>query len=376
MGIGPTQTWTTGEIPTAADFTIWPAQILANAVDGNAANPTITFATNQNTGLFRHTNTGNLGVAVNGIEAMDIGNDNVNIYSNTIIHGTIFITGGQVGGQTGPTGPASVIAGPTGPLGTGPTGNASVITGPTGSVGATGPLGTGPTGPTGAGNLTIGPTGPSGGPQGVQGIQGVPGVTGPTGNVGAAGTMGPTGVGTTGPTGPANGPTGAQGSQGLQGIQGNSITGSTGPTGPNGGPTGPTGSPSLLTGPTGPSITGPTGSTGVGATGATGPQFSETVKVLGNVTGNTNIDCNFSVFTATAVGNTIFKATNVSVSGTVSPVVIQLTNGGAFSITWPTGTKWPSATPPSLTVSGIDQIEIFTLNGGSTWSGTYALALG
>ena len=80
-------------------------------------------------------------------------------------YGSQFIEVG-VQGERGPTGPASTVAGPTGPGVTGPTGAASTITGPTGS---TGPSVTGPTGPEGV-------TGPSGGPTGS---------TGPSGPVGS-----------------------------------------------------------------------------------------------------------------------------------------------------------------------------------------------
>lgn len=105
-------------------------------------------------------------------------------------------------GVTGPTGAASMITGPTGPLGTGPTGAASSVTGPTGF---TGPFGTGPTGFTGV----TGPTGFTGftGPLGT-GPTGFTGVTGPTGYTGFTGPLGtgPTGyTGLTGPTGAAAG---------------------------------------------------------------------------------------------------------------------------------------------------------------------------
>jgi hypothetical protein len=136
----------------------------------------------------------------------------------------------------GPTGPASTVAGPTGPTGagiTGSTGPASTVTGPTG---ATGPSVTGATGNTG----TTGPTGQTG-PTGIGG----PGATGATGYTGPQSTV----TGPQGPTGATGagiqGPTGAKGDTGLTGPTGQ--PGSTGATGPQGIVTGPTG----FTGPTG-----------------------------------------------------------------------------------------------------------------------------
>jgi hypothetical protein len=162
------------------------------------------------------------------------------------------------GPLTGPTGAASVVTGPTGPVQTGPTGADSVTTGPTGPVqtgptgadsiitGPTGPVQTGPTGPTGADSIITGPTGP---------VQ-----TGPTGSASI----------TTGPTGPVQtGPTGAD-----------SII--TGPTGP----TGPTGAQSITTGPTGPVQTGPTGADSVitGPTGSIGPTGPQPIISSGSIT--------------------------------------------------------------------------------------------
>ena len=138
--------------------------------------------------------------------------------------------------QTGPTGPSSIIIGPTGPPGivgfsgpTGPTGDTGP-TGSTGSAGNTGPTGSsGPIGSTGA----TGPTGSTGsngntGPTGSTGPTGNTGQTGPTGSIGQSG---PTGI--TGPTGNtgATGPTGATGSTGITGPTG--INGVTGPSGTN-----------------------------------------------------------------------------------------------------------------------------------------------
>ena len=180
----------------------------------------------------------------------------------TLVQGATGATGAQ-----GLQGPASTVAGPTGPAG---------ITGPTGATGTAGADGTSvrilgsyaseaalntarPTGTLGDGYLVNGELfvwtgsawvnvgsiqGPIG-PTGTTGATGATGSAGPTGATGATGANGSSIQGATGPTGAAGptGPTGATGATGV-GLQGN-----TGPTGPQGDPGGPTGP----TGPTGPS---------------------------------------------------------------------------------------------------------------------------
>jgi hypothetical protein len=283
-------------------------------------------------------------------------------------------------GATGPTGAASTVAGPTGPTGpvgaglniigtvSGPSGlpvsgdagdayiigsdlyvwdgaawtNVGNIVGPTGPTGATGPTGsTGPTGPTGAASTVPGPTGPAG----------------PTGPIGPTGDTGPTG--NTGPTGP---------------------TGATGPTGPIG-PTGPQGS----TGPTGPAgSTGPTGTFPATWTGNVNaadyelqrPNFVD-YAVKGSAIGNVGATRTFDLttanfFTATVDQASTFTFSNPPASGNFGTFVIELTNGAAFTITWPAAVDWPGGTAPTLTASGKDQLVFTTRDAGTTWFGFVA----
>lgn len=46
---------------------------------------------------------------------------------------------------------------------------------------------------------------------------------------------------------------------------------------------------------------------------------------------------------------------------------LVLTNGGAFTVTWPSSFKWADGAPPSLMESGIDVITFFTVDGGVTY---------
>lgn len=295
-------------------------------------------------------------------------------------------------------------------------------TGPTGASGGTGVAGpTGPTGVTGPVGPSGGPTGPTG-PQGPQGITGT-GATGPTGPQGPASTVG----GPTGPTGPQGnvGPTGPTGPTGAQGLPGD--VGNLGPTGPTGaastvaGPTGPTGSASTVAGPTGPTgatgsastVAGPTGPTGpTGAQGPTGPTeypaagmavstgtawgtskatptgdlvgttdvqtlsgkilegLVEKRVALGNVSGTITLDlAAANYFTFTMTGATTVAVSNVPATGNVPAVILEITNGGANTLTNLVGATWPGGLAPTLTVSGVDVLGFYTTNNGTTWRG-------
>lgn len=50
--------------------------------------------------------------------------------------------------------------------------------------------------------------------------------------------------------------------------------------------------------------------------------------------------------------------------------VIELTNGGTYTINWPASVKWPANTAPTLTASGKDLVIFSTANTGSTWRGS------
>lgn len=97
--------------------------------------------------------------------------------------------------------------------------------------------------------------------------------------------------------------------------------------------------------------------------------FSEKYQTLGNVTDSKAINLNNGLaISATITGATTFSFTNVPSSGSVV-VVMQLTNGGTYTITWPASIKWAGGTAPKLTASGIDIIVLTTNNGGTTWYG-------
>ena len=83
-----------------------------------------------------------------------------------------------------------------------------------------------------------------------------------------------------------------------------------------------------------------------------------------------NINCTAGAFfTKTISVNTTFTVSNVPAVNVVPSFILELTNGGAFSITWWAGVTWQFATPPVLSAAGVDALGFYTLDGGTTWRG-------
>ena len=97
--------------------------------------------------------------------------------------------------------------------------------------------------------------------------------------------------------------------------------------------------------------------------------ISEKAQALGNTTGNKAIDVSKGAYiTCTITGNTTFSFTGVPQTG-ATVVVMQLTNGGAYTITWPSSIKWSGGKAPKFTASGIDIVVLTTNDAGATWYG-------
>lgn len=78
-------------------------------------------------------------------------------------------------------------------------------------------------------------------------------------------------------------------------------------------------------------------------------------------------------FTKTISGNTTFTITNVP-SGTVaSGFILELTNGGSATVTFPAAVKWAGGTAPTLTTSGVDVLVFITDDNGTTWRGMVSM---
>lgn len=82
------------------------------------------------------------------------------------------------------------------------------------------------------------------------------------------------------------------------------------------------------------------------------------------------IDCATGhYFTKTAVGALTWTFTNAPATGLHYAFVLELTNGGLGTQTFPAGVDWDSATAPTLTSSGVDVLRFSTRDGGTTWLG-------
>jgi hypothetical protein len=70
-------------------------------------------------------------------------------------------------------------------------------------------------------------------------------------------------------------------------------------------------------------------------------------------------------------GATTFSFTNAPVAGLTAAFVLELTNGGSATVTWPAGTRWADGTAPTLTAAGVDILGFYTRDGGTTWRGIF-----
>jgi hypothetical protein len=118
-----------------------------------------------------------------------------------------------------------------------------------------------------------------------------------------------------------------------------------------------------LTSPTinSPSVTAPSMT---GAISALGPLGQNVTAVAASA-----IDCSLgNYFTKTATGALSWTFTNVPASRSFV-VMLELTNGGTGTQSWPASVKWPSGAAPTLIASGVDVLGFVTDDGGTTWRG-------
>ena len=74
-------------------------------------------------------------------------------------------------------------------------------------------------------------------------------------------------------------------------------------------------------------------------------------------------------FISTPAGTSTWIFTGVPVSRD-SSFVLQLANGGSYTVTWPSSVKWPANTAPTLSTNGVDVLIFSTVNTGTTWRGS------
>lgn len=95
---------------------------------------------------------------------------------------------------------------------------------------------------------------------------------------------------------------------------------------------------------------------------------------LGNISGSVTVDVSSGNYaTATATGNITSMTFSGQSTTNASGFVLELTNGGAFSVSWPASVKWPAGTSPTLTVAGVDVLAFITDDNGTTWRGVLSM---
>lgn len=81
---------------------------------------------------------------------------------------------------------------------------------------------------------------------------------------------------------------------------------------------------------------------------------------------------NAGYFSLTTSGNTTFTFGSVT-SGRSVGFILEVTSGGAHSLTWPASVDWSGGTAPDAPASGEKNIYVFTTrDGGSNWYGFLA----
>ena len=97
---------------------------------------------------------------------------------------------------------------------------------------------------------------------------------------------------------------------------------------------------------------------------------AEIINALGSCTTNTTINLNDGLYVTATVGASItFAFTNPPASGYAGGFFLRLTNGGNWTITWPTSVSWSGGVAPALKYNGTDLLSFTTDDAGTTYRG-------
>lgn len=102
--------------------------------------------------------------------------------------------------------------------------------------------------------------------------------------------------------------------------------------------------------------------------------YTLTKTSLANVSATTTLDlaaANF--FTARVSGNTTWVFANPPTSTVAAGFILEITNGGGYTNTWPTAVDWPGGVAPTITTSGTDVFTFITDDGGTIWRGIQSM---
>jgi hypothetical protein len=94
---------------------------------------------------------------------------------------------------------------------------------------------------------------------------------------------------------------------------------------------------------------------------------------IGNVGATRTLDLNdANFFSATLDQACTFTFSNPAASGDFCGFSLALTNGGAFTITYPASVDFVGGVAPTLTAAGLDLLVFLTYDGGTTYLGLVA----
>ena len=102
--------------------------------------------------------------------------------------------------------------------------------------------------------------------------------------------------------------------------------------------------------------------------------YSLVHNALTNVSGGTTINMELGNYvSATAVGAVTWIFSNPPTGARAGSIILELTNGGAYTQYWPAAIRWPSGSAPSLAASGVDVLVFITDDGGANWRGAISM---
>lgn len=95
---------------------------------------------------------------------------------------------------------------------------------------------------------------------------------------------------------------------------------------------------------------------------------------LASVSASVSIDLTLGNYiSAYVAGSTSFLFVNPPASPAAGGFILELTNGGAHTVAWPSAVNWPKGVVPVLTSGGVDIFTFVTDNGGTDWYGVLSV---
>ena len=86
---------------------------------------------------------------------------------------------------------------------------------------------------------------------------------------------------------------------------------------------------------------------------------------------NTTIDCTNGNYIKFTLGANVTLTINASIDqDRLRIITFEITNGGAYTLTFNNNILWPNGTAPTLSTSGVDILRLYTADNGTTWFGT------